>query len=147
MEFKCKRTRNKSGNEVYQFTCPKCGEKRTHSAEDGHRMSHCNTPNLRADNLVGTTYLPDCWPNGYYLSEDSWPHAAAVSNWPLRVLVTLVVIISPLVHRGKGGSLSPDSRLRRLPQPRGYRQGWGWLRALCVIFAGGWNGSNNEGED
>jgi len=57
------------GTERFQFVCPKCGETRTHSAEDGFRMSHCkNFIGLDGSDKV-VKHLSDCWPNGYILKE------------------------------------------------------------------------------
>ena len=53
--FKCHRLKDRTdGTEIFGFACDKCGEIRTHSPENGYRVSHCG---------------PDCWPDGYILEE------------------------------------------------------------------------------
>lgn len=57
--IKCYRIKDKAdGTERLGFSCDKCGETRTHSPENGYRVSHCG---------------PDCWPDGYILEEVAVP--------------------------------------------------------------------------
>lgn len=58
--MECERVTWADGIERYEFDCPKCGEKRVHSALDGHRESHCR------DEINDNQ---NCWPSGYILKE------------------------------------------------------------------------------
>ena len=68
--IKCNRKKGKDGIDRFVFKCPKCGLQKSHSAENGYRLSHCVNPNFRSDSLVEFTFLPDCWPEGYVIEED-----------------------------------------------------------------------------
>ena len=63
--MECQRVQAGDGTDRFQFICPKCGETRTHSPEDGFRSSQCH-PGVK---LLELYQRDNCWPDGYVLKE------------------------------------------------------------------------------